>query len=469
MSSRLALFAVIWAYCGLVWLYTLNTPHWEIPDEPAHYNYVRKIAENATLPVLQMGDYDQAYLEDIKSRKFPPEMSIAAIQYESHQPPLYYLLAVPFYILERDAPIDVRLLGLRFFSSLWGAVLLALVYRISSLLLPRGFGLPLLACAFVAFVPQHLAMLAGVNNDALAEVVLAAIVLGLLRILVSADENAPGRRKSWLAVGWILGAALLTKTTTYVSLGLIIATFLLLARRGTSLGIQIRLAIPGLCFGLLPGALWFVRDAATYGPTDWLGLARHNAVVVGQPLTLVLYPNYLVAATYYFPIMFRSFWGQFGWMGVLLDGRIYMALFAFSIFALIGVVAFIARNHGHVPSSATAGPDTVSFPTLRMQRTDGFILAALWILLTFAGTIAYSLEFFQAQGRYLFPALGAIAIFAAAGLGEWIRLAGSMVARIRVPEAWTHWLLPSVIIGGMILLDLFCLYRYLIPGLTPGG
>jgi hypothetical protein len=104
-----------------------------------------------------------------------------------------------------------------------------------------------------------------------------------------------------------------------------------------------------------------------------------------------------------------------------------------------------------------------------MQRTDGFILAALWILLTFAGTIAYSLEFFQAQGRYLFPALGAIAIFAAAGLGEWIRLAGSMVARIRVPEAWTHWLLPSVIIGGMILLDLFCLYRYLIPGLTPGG
>src|SRR5713226_9454337 len=38
MGSRLALFVIIWVYCGLVWLYALNTPHWEVPDEPAHFN-----------------------------------------------------------------------------------------------------------------------------------------------------------------------------------------------------------------------------------------------------------------------------------------------------------------------------------------------------------------------------------------------------------------------------------------------
>ena len=62
-----------------------------------------------------------------------------------------------------------------------------------------------------------------------------------------------------------------------------------------------RLLLPAL----LLGGLWFARDAFTYGATDWLGLARHNAVVVGQPRTLELYPNYFVAATYYVPIMFR--------------------------------------------------------------------------------------------------------------------------------------------------------------------
>ena len=150
MGSRLAFFGVIWAYCALVWLYALNTPPWEVPDEPAHFNYVRLIVEQAALPVLQAGDYDLVYLESIKARKFPAEMSIAPIRYESHQPPLYYLLAVPFYEFDRDAALNTQLLGLRLYSALWGVVLLALIYRIAALLLPRGGGLPLLATALPA-------------------------------------------------------------------------------------------------------------------------------------------------------------------------------------------------------------------------------------------------------------------------------------------------------------------------------
>jgi 4-amino-4-deoxy-L-arabinose transferase-like glycosyltransferase len=469
MGSRLALFGIIWAYCGLVWLYALNTPTWEIPDEPAHYNYVRTIAEHATLPVLQAGDYDQAYLEEIKARKFPPEMSIAAIQYESHQPPLYYLLAVPFYVLGRDAALDSRLIGLRLFSGMWGAVLLAIVYRISSLVLPPGPGLAFLACAFVAFVPQHLAMLAGVNNDALADVVLAGIVLGLLRILGDSDQSPSRGRKTWWAIGLLLGAALLTKTTAYVSVGLVLVTFLILWRRGASMVTHIHLAAAGLCLGLILGAMWFVRDAAIYGPTDWLGLGRHDAVVAGQPRTLDLYPDYLTAATSYFPIMFRSFWGQFGWMGVLLDGRVYTILFIFSILALIGVVPFMARTGGRTTVPDTATSSMMAPPSADRGQRDGLVLLAAWIFLTFTATLAYSLVFFQAQGRYLFPSLGAIAIFAAAGMGEWIRRITEMFTNLRVPRRWTMGLLFSLFIGGMVLLDLYCLYRFLIPGLTSNG
>src|SRR5205085_11049290 len=99
MSRRLAFFGIIWAYTWLVSLYALNTPAWQVPDEPAHFNYIRVLAEQAALPVLQAGDYNQAYLDDIKARKFPASMPIDSIRYESHQPPLYYAVEAPFYKL----------------------------------------------------------------------------------------------------------------------------------------------------------------------------------------------------------------------------------------------------------------------------------------------------------------------------------------------------------------------------------
>ncbi|MCA1553249.1 MAG: hypothetical protein LC737_02600, partial [Chloroflexi bacterium] len=63
MPVRIAVFTLLWLYLALAALYALNTPPWQVPDEPAHYNYIRTIAEQGTLPVLQVGDYDQAYLE----------------------------------------------------------------------------------------------------------------------------------------------------------------------------------------------------------------------------------------------------------------------------------------------------------------------------------------------------------------------------------------------------------------------
>ena len=80
-------------------LYATYTPVWQIPDEPAHYNYVRSLAEGRGFPVMAPGDYDQVYLERLTSERFPPELSVDAVQYEDYQPPLYYLLATPIYLL----------------------------------------------------------------------------------------------------------------------------------------------------------------------------------------------------------------------------------------------------------------------------------------------------------------------------------------------------------------------------------
>ena len=87
-------------------------------------------------------------------------MPVTAIQYESHQPPLYYLLAVPFYVLERDATLDSRLFGLRLYSALWGAVLLALVSDVTRVMAQmQGLSLVLyggLLVVIIAFLPNGL-------------------------------------------------------------------------------------------------------------------------------------------------------------------------------------------------------------------------------------------------------------------------------------------------------------------------
>ncbi len=454
MARRLGFLIIVWLYTFLVALYAVNTPPWQIPDEPAHYNYVRTVAEQGALPVLQAGDYNQAYLDDIKSRKFPADMAIDTIRYESHQPPLYYVLDSAVYDLGAGTTLDVRLLSLRLFSALWGAVLLAIVYRIAVELFPVDPLMPLLAAGLAGFVPQHLAMLAGVNNDSLADVILAGVVLGLLRVLRFSGTDARAEQRAWWAVGILAGLGLVTKTTTYVSAGLIVVTLLVIWQRRRGFRHSVSLAAPALLFALVIGGLWFTRDAMTYGPTDWLGLARHDAVVVGQPRTLELYPNYLVAATFFFPILFRSFWGQFGWMGVLLDDRLYNFLFGVTLIAFSGLLvgAFRAlRRHSESPTS------NVPYA--------GLLLLSAWFLFTLIATVAYSLEFFQAQGRYLFPALGAIAIFMALGLCAWLDGGIAVLSRTGGRALVARWGAFAMIVVCFVGLDMVCLFRFLVPAL----
>jgi len=239
-----------------------------------------------------------------------------------------------------------------------------------------------------------------------------------------------------------------TKTTTYVSVGLLLVTFVLLWHQSRHVIPLARRMMACCLTAVLVGSFWFVRDASIYGLTDILGLARHNAVVVGQPQTLELFPSYFAALPHFMLSLFRSFWGQFGWMGVFLDARIYLALFAFSLFALLGLVPFFMRARWTPP------------------QTRQLILLGAWIAFVLFGTMAYSLEFYQAQGRYLFPSLGAIAIFVAMGMRGWLSVAERLVARAgALRRVLAPALLASFVLAS-VALDLVCLYRFVVPQLA---
>jgi 4-amino-4-deoxy-L-arabinose transferase-like glycosyltransferase len=347
-------------------------------------------------------------------------MSVEPIRYEFWQPPLYYVLATPLYRLFGGALVPLRLLSLAL-----GAGVVAMAYAIALAWRPGDTTLALGASAFVALVPMHLTMIASVNNDALAELLLAAVMLRLMRLTVQpADKGQAESRPSGLIVtGLLLGLGLVTKATVYVAIPLAAIALVLFERRPTLL------ARRALAFFVPAFALvvpWYVRNVAVYGWPDVLGARNHAAVVVGQLrtadyLAAVGWPTYL---TNLLTTSFHSFWGQFGWMAVPMDGRIYLGLGLLSGLAVLGCVLAARRGRLEDGPSPPLSPEFPILPFFHPSILPSFrpsmntILVGLWLAFSSLMYLYYNLSLVQFQGRYLFPALVPIGLLGMLGLRQ---------------------------------------------------
>jgi hypothetical protein len=184
-----------------------------------------------------------------------------------------------------------------------------------------------------------------------------------------------------------------------------------------------------------------------YGPLDPLAMIRHDQIVVGQQRWLAYD---LEALDFFFRILFRSFWGMFGWMGVVLDDGFYILYLVLTVLGIAGVV--VGRARGNAPTlrpthhayldpcwarisaaniprcpgtlrttAQPAGP-TSPYPPGPLRHKDLLGWAAL---LVFGEVAYYNLTFIQPQGRYLFPALVPIALFLSTGWWQLARRATS--------------------------------------------
>lgn len=410
-ATAYALFFILVVHAALGTLFAIKTPPWQNPDEPAHYNYIAHVATERQLPALQMGDYDGTYLERLKAEKFPPDLSIDPVRYEFHQPPLYYLLAVPIYWLSQG-----QLLALRLFSVVLGAGVVLLVFLCARAAVPGSPHIALGAAAFAAFLPMHAALMASVNNDVLAELLIAGTVLALLRWRRPRVEGDVDRGPAYLlAAGIVIGLGFLTKATTYALLpvGLVVVIIASVWPGRDSENAAGKLILrPALLIApaLLLGLPWWIRNSTLYGNLDILGIAWHDAVVTGQPTAAAWIAEHGWGAYWERAWMFtsKSFWGVFGWLGVFMDARIYTALFILSALAAVGCLyRFRARTQGRDWQWAV------------LLTSPWMTLLLLW-LATFAAYGWYNLGFIQHQGRYLFPALPAWSLLFA--MGWWAAL-----------------------------------------------
>ncbi len=440
LLSRIVLAVIVLVYVLLGALYAVYTPRWQAPDEPAHFNYIRTIGDTGALPVLMSGDYNQQYLEAIKTAKFPASMSVNAIRYESYQPPFYYLAGTLVYVATRAAGLDAQLIALRLFSVGLGVFLLLAAFAVGREIFPDDPFPALAATGAIAAIPMHIAVSASVSNDTAADLLLALILLLALKRL---GDKVADRR--YVILGGILfGAALLTKSTVYVPgalmlLGAEIGRLAIGKSRPTGRTIGLLAALFALA--LVISAPMFLRNMVTYGLTDPLGIARHDSVVVGQPTTAEMVTQYGLNHILfdYFAVSFKSFWAQFGWMGVLISDRIYVALMLLAGAAGLGFALFAIRVVRHREQI-----------TLFQHWSLG--LLAVLLAAALVDYVGYNFKFFQLQGRYLFPGIIPIALFGVIGLNE-------LIARDYRRVVF------GLLYVALVALDAASLFLYIIPQL----
>jgi len=416
------LWLIVLGYLVAASTFAVITPAWQNPDEPAHYNNIAHIAAGKGLPVLHPDAYDQAYIGQLLSEGFPPELAIDALRYEAYQPPLYYISATPFYLLG-----DGNLLVVRLFNVLLGAFAVLLLYASMVTVFPSKSLLALGATAFAAFLPMHVAMNASVNNDGLAEVLLLAALLALLRWMKRRFDAAnharplPSVQHEWrslLLLGVLLGLGMTTKIYAYVALplaaGMVLLTVWLApaaqldathhrpSLRSFLAGVAAaaQVVLPAL---LIVAPVW-LRNVTLYGGWDFLGLQMHDRIVVGQPTTAEWIAregliNFLERAMGF---TFRSFWGIFGWMGVFMEPRVYTLLLVFSGVLLLGLLWALVR---FICGRPEADMDRFQFWVL------GFF--GVMVLAVTASFVWYNFKFVQHQGRYFFWGLLPISAFVA--------------------------------------------------------
>jgi 4-amino-4-deoxy-L-arabinose transferase-like glycosyltransferase len=447
-AGRVWLLMIIAGYVFTAGLYAVYTPDWQAPDEPAHYNYIRQIAETGQIPIIELGDWDQAYLDQLKGSAFDPVLldRLPQIQYEDHQPPLYYLLGAPIYTLSNG-----NLTALRWYSVSLGIGIVLCAFCVGRVIVPAHPPMALAMAAFIAFLPQHVAILGSVNNDALGWLIADIILLASLMYVQDS------RIRPWM-LGLMVGVALVTKATAYIMAAVALLAVLLRWRRSsTAPRVLVREAALLLIPALLIGGLWWLRNVDVYGFPDVMGLAAHDAVVIGQPRTAegIDRLGFSAYVREGLNTTFNSFWGQFGWMGVPLPSRYYLAIQIALIAAFAGLLIALLRQR----RSAVNPSDELQ--SVWIRRDQGLLLGTT-AALSVVAFLYYNTEFQQFQGRYLYPLLIPLAAILALGVDGW-----RAVIEPLLPSSWrSYWgWITALVFLPMMLFALWLLWRVVVPNL----
>jgi hypothetical protein len=144
-NSPLALLLPAFFCNTLLWAFVVAPGR--APDEADHVDYVRHVALTHTLPIYG---------------RTPRIATPDSLNSETQQPPLYYLLAIPFHVLLGGQTETQQYLAIRLFSAILGTLAVALTYALGHTLVPQRRAFALALAAIVGFNPMFTFMSAAI-------------------------------------------------------------------------------------------------------------------------------------------------------------------------------------------------------------------------------------------------------------------------------------------------------------------
>jgi 4-amino-4-deoxy-L-arabinose transferase-like glycosyltransferase len=436
--ERVALGVIMVAYLVLALGYSLADPLYESTDELRHVRYVRHIITYRNLPVQRSG----------------------APRAQSHHPPLYYALGAlvscwvpvdqdvyyqplenPFwayrywevstdnknqYVHGSDERFPFRGITLAVYLVRWttvviGAGVVWLTYRIGREIFPNQPALALGGAALVGFNPQFLYLSGAVNNDVPAALWGAAVFLICIRVVGESPQL-----RTCVVLGVLFGLALLTKIHLVVLLVPIELAYGLALRqnRDWRAFLQANLIILGLA-ALISGG-WFGRNQVLYG--DPLGVGAHSQLWNSRSPSEGWW-----TVRQELPYLWSSLWGRFGYGQVVMPRVAYQGTLVFSILALAAYLV----------------------PRRRTVSVANSALMVTTVLMFVAWVLYYTLvQPAGARGRFLFPALPAIAVLLIGGLS-------------RLLPRRLDWVTAGAVTVLMVSLAVYALVGVLLPAFAP--
>jgi Dolichyl-phosphate-mannose-protein mannosyltransferase len=438
--------------------WALITPVFQGPDEVDHFAYVQSLVERGegpshdpNSPLPRWSDSESRALEDMSffsdhqvGNTKPPWLSSQQQRYEADvaalhpkqdngggystsaaHGPLYYLALAPAYALTKHGSVFSQLTLMRLTSALLGALVALFTFLLARELAPGRPWLAVLAALLVAFQPMYGFVSGIVNNDVGVNAGAAAVELLLIRML---------RRGITIPWGLLTGAVLLavpnikgTGLSLYPVAALVFAATLWRRHGRRDLYAWAALALGAIVVGELSAHV--LSDLQPAASATGSATISSNASAVSEALHHI--PDFVVYLwqavlprlpfmAHYFPpavhggfILFRDpgftifverGWGAFGWYDVFFRKWVYVVIFLAIVMAVpLGAVA-ARREWGWVGRHRLELIALIAMPACVIV---GFEAAYF----TTAPRTAIA-EF----GRYVFPAIGPLAVLVVGGL-----------------------------------------------------
>lgn len=289
--------------------------------------------------------------------------------YEALQPPFYFWIASPALWVFRNASLPTQVFALRWLAVLFGSCAIPLIFLIGRSVFADDA--VALGCAVVASLMPELAITtARVSNECVAIPIYTALTWVAVR------------RRSWIALGLLLGLGLITKA------------YFIAAAAGVALAFWAPWAF------LIAAAMsgwWYLRNVFTTGTLS--GLSEAAQLRDASTLSLARSAASLPWRTAIDSILFSHLYFG-GWSGLTVRSWMYHLFYVVIAIAAVGL--FARRNKPEI-------------------RRLAFIYGAFWLAQLYNVALIFATKHVPtSMGWYLYAVIGAQTALCVAGLRKLI-------------------------------------------------